>query len=727
MKFQWLLHVGACLVLLAGCGGGGGGGGGGSPPPDDPPQPPAMVAGLRCSGAGSTGWCWQAPQPWGHRVRDVHFVSAELGFGVGEGGLVLRTHDGGLSWGERFLPGLPTLAAVRFADARTGWALDRDAGRVWRSDDGGDSWAVVSQLPFDQPARLDLIGSQTLVATGALSTASPYSLGTALSDDGGRSWRASPRAVQAVERSGVLWATDDTLGVLQSLDGGRSFEPTRGLDPRWSPAWWAILEPGVLWALPASPGDGDLQLQQLRWRSGPDAAWASVPAAPIANAPLLEVSLSTRGGWALLQGLSSPIDNQWWRWDGPGNDWKPYALPDGLTAIAITAMGFPDADSWWFQAFAGGPRPVYLTVDGGRTWRADIGQPAGTSDRVRFLRPDGGGGLLMAYGGFDSQFVSQPVERWYRSADGGRQWRPVPGGLPADDPVSGVHLFDDARGLAVTAGGVLLDTQDGGRQWQRRSAGLQGAQALQFPPGGSGWLVDGGRIQGSADGGRSWAPLPVPPALDGTVERLQWLDERYGFATIRYRCSRHNCVWQLHATADGGATWAERPDPEGHAGHVHLLDANRGVRFAYDKVYRTEDGGRSWLPAVIDGGVPLLPQRVVMLPAGTLLAMSTDRLLRSDDGGRRWRDVPLPLQAAVDRGFITITSSLRDIAFADDRNGWIVGHDGVVLASTDGGLTWARQASGSQQHLAVVAARPGGRVWAAGAYGSILASATGGR
>ena len=87
----------------------------------------------------------------------------------------------------------------------------------------------------------------------------------------------------------------------------------------------------------------------------------------------------------------------------------------------------------------------------------------------------------------------------------------------------------------------------------------------------------------------------------------------------------------------------------------------------------------------------------------------------------------LPLSTAVDRGFLTPTSSLRDITFADDRNGWIVGHDGLILATTDGGLTWARQASGTQQHLAVAVARPGGRVWAAGAYGSILASATGGR
>ncbi|MBD8682517.1 YCF48-related protein [Pseudomonas sp. CFBP 13719] len=84
-------------------------------------------------------------------------------------------------------------------------------------------------------------------------------------------------------------------------------------------------------------------------------------------------------------------------------------------------------------------------------------------------------------------------------------------------------------------------------------------------------------------------------------------------------------------------------------------------------------------------------------------------VLLSDDNGTSWRQVPVP-----------ISSSLTAVQFVDARNGWAVGHAGVVLHSSDGGERWtlqldgrrlaqleldAAQASGDEQHLA--AARQG--------------------
>jgi len=44
-------------------------------------------------------------------------------------------------------------------------------------------------------------------------------------------------------------------------------------------------------------------------------------------------------------------------------------------------------------------------------------------------------------------------------------------------------------------------------------------------------------------------------------------------------------------------------------------------------------------------------------------------------------------------------SILRDVYFVDGENGWIAGHDGLVLHSSDGGATWTRQHEAAGQRL----------------------------
>lgn len=58
-------------------------------------------------------------------------------------------------------------------------------------------------------------------------------------------------------------------------------------------------------------------------------------------------------------------------------------------------------------------------------------------------------------------------------------------------------------------------------------------------------------------------------------------------------------------------------------------------------------------------------------------------ILLSDDAGGQWTQATVPVR-----------SDLTALHFADASHGWAVGHDGVVLATTDGGETWALQLDG---------------------------------
>jgi photosystem II stability/assembly factor-like uncharacterized protein len=65
-----------------------------------------------------------------------------------------------------------------------------------------------------------------------------------------------------------------------------------------------------------------------------------------------------------------------------------------------------------------------------------------------------------------------------------------------------------------------------------------------------------------------------------------------------------------------------------------------------------------------------------------LVAVGTrGMVLLSDDEGNTWR------QAAV----VPVRSALTSVDFIDERNGWAVGHDGVIVHTSDGGDHWVLQ------------------------------------
>lgn len=84
-------------------------------------------------------------------------------------------------------------------------------------------------------------------------------------------------------------------------------------------------------------------------------------------------------------------------------------------------------------------------------------------------------------------------------------------------------------------------------------------------------------------------------------------------------------------------------------------------------------------------------------------------ILRSEDNAQTWTAVPSGVE-----------SMLTGICFAPDTKvGWAVGHDGVILATTDGGQTWQRQRTdGSNEDAFLdVLALDAQHVIAVGAYG----------
>ena len=68
-------------------------------------------------------------------------------------------------------------------------------------------------------------------------------------------------------------------------------------------------------------------------------------------------------------------------------------------------------------------------------------------------------------------------------------------------------------------------------------------------------------------------------------------------------------------------------------------------------------------------------------------------IVYSDDNGLSWTQAQVPVS-------VTLTA----VYFASGEQGWAVGHDGVILHTSDGGKTWSKQFDGYRANDAMVAA-----------------------
>ena len=92
-------------------------------------------------------------------------------------------------------------------------------------------------------------------------------------------------------------------------------------------------------------------------------------------------------------------------------------------------------------------------------------------------------------------------------------------------------------------------------------------------------------------------------------------------------------------------------------------------------------------------------------------------VLISDDNGQSWKQILVPTR-----------SQLTAVYFLDDRHGWAVGHDAVILSTNDGGETWSLQHYDKQYDdpLLDVWFKDQNNGFAIGAYGLFLSTNDGG-
>jgi photosystem II stability/assembly factor-like uncharacterized protein len=238
-----------------------------------------------------------------------------------------------------------------------------------------------------------------------------------------------------------------------------------------------------------------------------------------------------------------------------------------------------------------------------------------------------------------------------------------------------------------------------------------------------GWMVgELGRIFHTTDGGRTWErqdagtrrPFLAIACLDA---RTAWVAGKAGI---------------VYGTTDGGATWTRAET--GSARHLFALEfptRERGHAAGdFGTMVHTEDAGRHWTVQQVPPEVQL-PESALDIgvdpgdvnlygisygdPDHAWLVGEFGIIMASADGGRTWAQQRSP-----------VDTTLFGVHFTDLRRGWAVGFDAVILRTEDGGETWRPQASPPLQRPLYDVVVGGTSGWIVGEAGTVLKSGDGG-
>jgi len=403
---------------------------------------------------GNERWVRISPLPW--YVQDVLVDPATGAIHLaapGDGVFVSR--DDGRSWTDANT-GLADLMVTGLALAHDGTLYARtESGALFASSDGALSWHAIAAWP--QSTRIETLAVDARAPARVF--AGTDFAGVSMSRNAGQAWKEVNRGLHNLEvevlvvapaeegePGPVLLAGSRYAGVFRSLDGGRVWQPGRGVtDPHVT----AIARgPQARSRVYLAAGNGQVLVSNDR-----GASWTAPGAGTALGSTIDALAVHPLAEGTLLGGGSSGI--LFGTQDG-GRNWEPLA---DFPGARIRQIVFDPTDP--ATVYVATHQGIYKRGPGDMAWR-----PANTGLRDLDIQA-----LAVDPNRQGTVYAASYGSGVYRSTDGAAHWQPVNAGL-ADHHVRTIVLdpTDSTRLYAAGRIGRIFRSNDSGNRWQMLDA-----------------------------------------------------------------------------------------------------------------------------------------------------------------------------------------------------------------------------------------------------------------
>lgn len=420
--------------------------------------------------------------------------------------------------------------------------------------------------------------------------------------------------------------------------------------------------------------------------------------------------------------------------DDAGNTWIQKTCETSLELVDITflngstgwVVGCEDYNSWYYGNFE---FVIKYTQDGGDTWITQLYDTTFSLRAIHFLNENVGwavGEKRDSMPGTDGILI--------KTIDGGVNWE-----YHLDTNFlslgSGFRdiTFTEPKNGWILGGGCIFHSSDGGNTWQIQYMDPLGAAYYHFSKISFADSLNG-LIAGSVNAGSAGSAPIVFKTINGGnfwEEQAFWLP--FSSFSGSWMISPDTSfvvgsLGRIAKTTDGGATWDFYCETTTFLSFndVHFIDSLHGWVIGYSpppscyaSCARTIDGGVNWeflfnnIQWVING-VCFTDENTGWI-AGVGYIPERGILYYTTDGGYSWT-----VQ------YTDIGHRFFDVHFVDNLCGWTVGESGRVLHSSDAGINWDFQSTNTNEDLYKVFFLDRNHGWSVGRNGIVLGTNDGG-
>ncbi|MBW4573146.1 MAG: hypothetical protein KME31_35855 [Tolypothrix carrinoi HA7290-LM1] len=304
------------------------------------------------------------------RTDDIWFIDPMVGWAVNSNGQIIKTTDGGDIWEKQFQTPIVNnrpvyLRCVGFSTPLNGWVgTVSEEQRLYHTTDGGETWAIVENLPENAPVKicgLSVVNESVIYASG---TNDPADIPARMMKtvDGGTTWTAWDMSEYATILIDNYFINEDFGWVVGGKADNSIPKPTRD---DVIPVVLYTEDGGKTWVNRVADISDSFPLGEWGWKIF------------FLNENIGFVSLENFTKGAILKTT-----------DG-GKTWKRLRINDPQENVNLEGVGFVDENHGWVGGwgynFPQDPTGFSSeTKDGGKNWE-DANQIGQFINRFRFF------------------------------------------------------------------------------------------------------------------------------------------------------------------------------------------------------------------------------------------------------------------------------------------------------------------------------------------------------